>query len=821
MTVEGHVKLVGGSNNEHLEATRGTYNVKDGTGRFYNVSGSIQITSIAPSAPTQGTTVVGAAPKAARQSYLNSNPFLFQGRMVVKTGPTDYVVYDGAVTSCLLPHPDWQLFSHKFTVTDGVAHAGSSTFRLLGIPVLFLPYVTHPTDTEQRQSGILIPVFGYSSASNDTGSKGLTVGEQLYLVVNRSMDITVGSIYYSLRGFSENGTFRYKGLGDDFITGHFSALQDRGFYVPTQVGVNKAGDPIIRNIFTNQGGEDLTFSFRRKLNETTRVVGDAEYLSSYIYREAFTEAFNQAVSSDIDSVLYLTKEDNGYAMDIRGDRYQGQKVVPVRGNAGLEVKVFHAPSLDFTGIDRHLGNTPLLFNVTASAAGLKRIQPNFVSSGIIERIDLRPELSLPLAFGGWHTMASVAVRETAYTRSRKAPYGNGAVPVELTDPLNRANVDINIDIRPPAIERDFIVPQKWRWFLGDQVRHTIEPDITYRNVHGIDNFLSVLRFDDVDLASDTDELRYGVIQHLYFRPRQHKPRPGCPVTAPTKITGSAPAATTDVPSEAEQLAQLDTQTAAQKPTNDANGIPDASAQAPDLPTRTHQIRHTDPCAKPTIPPQQEWFSWELKQKTFFAQNFGGAVIDGRRNLFESTLNLSGIAFLTEARAISPIISRMRFRTSSHTDAEWDFDYDTGAGKFTSSNTFLDVHEGSWFGGFSYARLNAPGRFYIPNVSSVTNTFTGLTTSATSKFSQMRMLIGYGTPSKSGLSLAGGAGIDLNAGSSQYVTIQSGYNWNCCGLSLEYRKYDLGPVRDEGAYRFNFTLANIGSAGNIRRAEALF
>ena len=42
-----------------------------------------------------------------------------------------------------------------------------------------------------------------------------------------------------------------------------------------------------------------------------------------------------------------------------------------------------------------------------------------------------------------------------------------------------------------------------------------------------------------------------------------------------------------------------------------------------------------------------------------------------------------------------------------------------------------------------------------------------------------------------------------------------------GLSLEYRKYDLGAIRDEGTYRFNFTLANIGSAGNLRRAESLF
>jgi LPS-assembly protein len=810
MNLTGHIVLTGGSNNEHLEASHGTYNVKLGTGRFYDVSGSVQVRTAAPAPTLSTSSVVGYSAAPQRQGYLTANPFLFQGRMVVKTGPEDYVVYDGSVTSCLMPHPDWQLFSSKFTVANGVARAGTSTFRLLGIPVLFLPYVTHPTDTEQRQSGLLIPVLGYSSASNNTGSKGITIGEQVYLVLGRSIDVTAGILYYSERGFSENGTIRIKGPGDDFLTAHFSALQDRGFYAPTQTGTTKLGVPILTDVYTNQGGQDATVGLRRQLGPNTRVVGDGEYLSSYVYREVFTDNFNQAVSSDITSMLYLTHQANGYSLDIRGDRYEGLKIIPVRKQPGEEVKIFHAPSIDFTGIDRHIPGTPLLWNIDASVAGLKRIQPNFTSSGIIERLNLRPELSLPLAFAGWHTLSSIAVRETFYSRSRQVPYNltnpnlpanpPNAAPIELTQPLNRSDFEINLDIRPPTIERTFTVPTKWHWLLGDQVRHTIEPAIRYRSVHGIDNFLAVLRFDDTDLVTDTDELRYGVTQHLYFRPRKPKPRPGCPAGPADELP--------DAPETA------------QRPTNDANGIPDASAQSPDLPTRTH-VKRSDPCATTAPLKQQEWFSWELAQKTFFAQNFGGAVIDTRRNIFETTLSLSGIAFLTEARAISPVISRMRFRTSSHTDLEWDFDYDTGAKKFNSSNVFLDVHEKNWFGGFSYARLNAPGRSYTPTINLTTNTITGVKSNAVSDFSQMRMLIGYGTPSKPGLSAAGGAGLDLKAGSEQYVTIQTGYNWNCCGLSIEYRKYDLGAVRNEGAYRFNFTLANIGSAGNLRRNEALF
>ena len=801
----GHMKLIGGANNEHIEASHGTYNLITGTGRFYDVTGSVEMQrTFEPSSSKTSASVAafGASGGSKAPGYENSNPFLFGGRMVTEDEPQDYEIYDGWMTSCLLPNPDWLLFARKLSVKGGKAHASNSTFKLLGVPLFFMPYVTHPTDENERQSGFLIPAFGYSSASKDTGSKGITIGEQAYLTLGRSRDLTVGTLYYSLRGFSENGTFRYRGPGDDFLTAHFSALQDRGF-------VNSTGD------YTNQGGEDITVAYRKQLTPHVRVIADTEYLSSYVYREVFTPNFSEAVSTDITSTIYVTDQNNGFSLDGRFDRYEGLKVVPTTTTAGEEVKIFHSPSIDFDGLDRPIPGTPFLWNIASSFAALKRVEPDFATAGLTERFDLRPELALPLAFNGWHVLSSVAVEETAYTRSRKAPYGPNDTPIELNDPVNRADVDFKVDIRPPAIERTFEVPEKWQWLLGKEVRHTIEPALTYRDVRGIDNFLSVLRFDDRDLVSNTNELQYGVTQHLYFRarPRTVATKPGCP--AQPVATGKTP----DTPSES--TGETDNLGFDQRPTIDANGIPNASASAPDQPIRTH-AHHADPCA-PTVtaPPQQEWFSWRLSQKHFFDSNFGGAVIDHRRNIFETTLDLSGIAFLTEPRNISPLVSRMRFRTSSHTDMEWDFDLDTGAKKFTSQNILLDAHEGAFFGGFSYARLNAPGRTYSEIVNPTTNEVTGLTTSAVANFSQMRFLAGYGTPTKPGLTAAAGVGIDLNLEDTQYVTLQSSYNWNCCGFAIEYRKYDLGTVRNEGAYTFNFTLANIGGAGNLRRATSLF
>ncbi|HEX7157702.1 MAG TPA: LPS assembly protein LptD [Edaphobacter sp.] len=732
LNAAGHLKATGSENNEIIRASHGNMNMKEETGRFYDVTGS-----------------VGLRDSGHRVIYANNNPFLFSGRMVVKNGPRQYVVYDGSVTSCQLPRPEWQLFAGRFLVNEDKATARNSVFRFINVPVFFLPYVTHPVNVENRQSGFLIPELSY------TNNKGFVLGEQIYFAINRSTDLTVGARYFSRRGWQQAATFRYRGLGRNFAMAHYSGLLDRGFVDGTTLQ------------YVNQGGEDVVFSGRYDLQTQpaqTRVAADLEYLSSFAYRQAFSENFNQAVSSDILSIGYLTHQTNGASYSVRADRYQGLKQIATTTTTEQEIRIFHVPSLDVVTTDHHVGDSPLLWNIGGSVAGLKRVQPNFKSSGITERLDVRPEIALPLRAGGWRLVSSVAARETFYSRSRQAPFTSA--PVESESSINRTAFEFTADARAPVLERTFDSALTHKLF-GSEIKHTIEPEVTYRYVTGIDNFLGVLRFDDVDIVSNTDEVQYGVTQRLFLR-QGKKSRP-CNVMS--KDTLTLPAA----------------------PGYD-------TGYEPPEPT----------CGR------RELISWKLTQKYFFDPNFGGAVVNRRRNIFETTLDLSGIAFLTEPRNISPLISRMRLRPSDRFDFEWDFDYDSGAKKFTSNNVLVDFHEGNFFSGLSYAWLSAPGRFYTQPFGSTTGV-----SSPVSNFNQIRVLLGYGSPTKKGLAIASNVGLDLRLGNVQYGALQTSWNWDCCGVSVEYRKYELGSVRNENAYRFNFTLANIGTAGNLRRAERLF
>lgn len=738
LNATGHLRITGGPNQEVITASRGMMNLAKETGRFYDVAGSVGVKT-------------GSGQKAI---YISSNPFLFTGQEVVKTGPRDYEIFYGTLTSCQLAHPDWILSAALLKVNGEMASAKNSVFHLVNIPLLYLPYVTHPVDTGGRQSGFMIPNPGNSS------TKGLSLGEEFYWAINRSMDLRVGLDYFSLRGWAQSGQFRYRGLGNDFATARYSGLLDRGYFA-------KGG------AYINQGGEDMLVAGRHDFTTETRLAGHLEYLSSYTYREAFTENFNQAVSSDILSILYAVHEADGYAESARTDRYQGLKQVAIARTAltpaipEQEIRIFHVPSIDFDTTEHRLGPSGFRWSMESSFAGLSRVQPNFSTGGLTQRIDLHPEVAYPVSFGGWHLRPSVAVRDTLYSRSRKPASGPGP-PVELPNGINRADVEFTAELRPPVVERTFDSPAIEKLFQHD-VKHTIEPVFTYRYVAGVNNFSRLLRFDDIDIASNTNELQYGVTQRLFLRPSKNRP-------------------------------------CAAKPTsqNEQNMQQDA-----DWETEPSEETNTAPCGS------REWISWRLTQKYFFDENFGGAIEIGHRNIFDSTLNFSGIAFLTEPRAISPLVSRLRVRTSDHMDLEWDFDLDTGAKKFTSNNILVNLHEGNIFSGLSYARLNAPGRFYSEGVSS-----------AVSNFSQLRLLMGYGSPTRAGFGIAAKVGLDLNqnaahAGLVQYGALQTSYNWNCCGLSFEYRKYELGSVRNESMERFNFTLVNIGTAGNLRRAVSLF
>jgi len=715
LEADGHLQLSGGPNDVLINATHGDMRLNMHTARFYNVSGSQGVRTV-------GHTIV----------YSTPSPLLFSGRVLLQTGEGSFKVIDGSITNCRLPHPDWRIIAHSISLDNNEASTTNAFFEFLGIPVFYLPYLHHPANETGRASGILTPVI-----SNGSSIRGFTFGEQMYWAINRNMDMVVGSEYYSKRGWAPNGDFRYKGPGLDHLIARWNALLDRGVEEPTTTGT----------VLVNQGGVDVTVSGRKDLSPATRVGGTAEYLSSYVYRLVFDDNYSQAISSDVSSDVVLTHNHNGMMPSVWLDRFQS-----FAGTTnGNEVKILRLPLVRYDVLDRPLVGSSLYWGLGSSLAYLNRSEPFFHSRNV-GRLDFYPHLFMPFETGGWSFLPEVALRDTSYTISQVPTLaGPNEVPTISHSALNRSDLEASIDIRPPALERDFELPVWHR-----ELRHVIEPEINYRYVGGIGSKArNVLLFDTSDIATDVNEAGFRLMQRFYLRP-----------------TGERPCATDHA---------------------EAGDGEEKADHCPETP--------------------REWASWEIAQEYFIDPNFGGALIPGRRNVFDATLDLMAPTFLTSPRNIAPVSSRLRFEAIDNLRVEWDLDYDTIRGDIAANNLFAGYSFGRTTLGIDHALLNA------------VDENNGSSASSTLKSQQVRPFLEIGKPSGGGFNLAVNGGYDFVQHEVQYGGAQAVYNWNCCGLTLGYRRFELGTAgstsRDETQWLYSFTLANFGNVGDIRRANSIF
>lgn len=731
----GHLVLDGGPSDEHITATHGTLNTQTETGKFYDVVG-----------------MTGAKVRGRNVVLTSSNPFVFTGKVVEKVGPDHYVVYHGVITSCELPNPKWSFHAQKADVTVGAdAKIYHSNFRLHGIPIFYFPFVEHPVENLGRQTGFLVPNIGQSS------QKGTILGDSFYWAVNTSTDLSLGAEYFSQRGWAEHGEFRTRPNESSNVDFRYFQVVDR----------------------KNQGGVEMRLEADTLLPFGVRGVSDVDYLNSFIFREAFAESYNQAINSEVKSVAFLTKSMDTLSLNAMASRYQnflgtnqcltlgvyvpcsatGVPLVNTGGDSAI--LIVHAPSFELSNIEREVAESHVYVSVDAAAEGLKRSEPNLTTTGtvannysvpLLGRYDIAPDASYVLFRNGWTVRPTLSLRNTYYTQRALGNISSG-------NPVNRRSLQASLEVRPPAVGKIFEKPA-----FDHQWKHTIEPRFVYNYVNGVDNFHSIVRFDNRDILTNTNEILYAFTNRIYMKNLS---------------------ATADCPQPATKEENLPkAQVEALKPKSTCG----------DIASRT-----------------REAFSWDLQQKYFFDPTFGGAVVNGMRNVFTTSAELTGIAFIDTPRRFSPIVSRIRMQPTPNTDIQWNFDYDTTLSRINASTAIGNYRFGEYFVGASHAFLNTT----IPNVTSTSASL------IPTRFNQIRFLAGFGHPNKTGFSSAGSIGFDATQGFLQYSAEQVTYNWDCCGVSIEYRRFALGNVRNENQYRFSLTLANIGSFGTMKRQERLY
>ncbi|OGP76388.1 MAG: hypothetical protein A2Z40_02550 [Deltaproteobacteria bacterium RBG_19FT_COMBO_60_16] len=135
---------------------------------------------------------------------LSNNNYQISSERFEKTGGRTFRIQKGTLTTCPCdPEPDWKFEVRRSQVTmDGYAVGKDVTFKVRGVPVLWLPWAAFPVKLS-RQSGFLMPSFSSS------GTKGTSFQLPYYWAINRWSDATLTIEDMSRRGFRPEVEYRY------------------------------------------------------------------------------------------------------------------------------------------------------------------------------------------------------------------------------------------------------------------------------------------------------------------------------------------------------------------------------------------------------------------------------------------------------------------------------------------------------------------------------------------------------------------------------------------------------------------------------------
>lgn len=200
---------------------------------------------------------------------------------------------------------------------------------------------------------------------------------------------------------------------------------------------------------------------------------------------------------------------------------------------------------------------------------------------------------------------------------------------------------------------------------------------------------------------------------------------------------------------------------------------------------------------------EEFLTWRLAAKYYFDPTFGGALIPGQRNVFAALDSITPFAFADQPRRWSPIVSNIKMNYSARYDIQLETDYDSRSKALAAIGLIGTVHPfRQSFLSLAQFRLNTDAILQPEQ-------------------NQIRVTGGWGQMNRKGWNTATSLAYDTIQHSLQYEVVQASYNGSCCGISFEYRRLALGPLRNDNQFRAALLIANIGTFGTLRRQERVF
>lgn len=396
--------------------------------------------------------------------FIAQNHFYIKGERIEKKSEATYRLENATVTSCDGDAPDWRIAGSELDLTvDGYGVLKNFRFLARDLPLLYLPYLIFPAKTT-RQSGLLFPMFTYSSDKN-----GLDIQVPFYWAISESADATFYQRYMSQRGFKEGVEFRYYPSAETSGTLYADFLNDHKNVKETVGSISRDWQES-RNRWSFYLNHETTFSSGFSIRSDIRRVSDHWYFKDFSssnyyldnYSASGTELFRRITFfgdeslGSLDSTVRLTKDWSLYNLTALA-RYTDD--LSLQTNDATLQKY---PEVILTGFRQPLFGSPLQLEFTS---GYNYFYRQTGQKGHLW--DISPTLYLPQKLGPYVQMVPQAgFRGNVWDRTdnldSRDKYGDREV--FQTGATLLTEVSRVFDVGAAGI---------------DKIRHAIRPELTY------------------------------------------------------------------------------------------------------------------------------------------------------------------------------------------------------------------------------------------------------------------------------------------------------------------------------------------------------
>ncbi|MFZ1624348.1 MAG: LPS assembly protein LptD [Gammaproteobacteria bacterium] len=385
---------------------------------------------------------------------------------------------DATYTTCARGKDDWLLRAGTLSIDrqTGVGTARNARLEFKGVPILYSPWLTYPVDG-RRRSGLLLPDFGSG------GQRGVEVAVPYYFNLAPNYDVTLTPHYMSKRGLQAQGEFRY-------LSDRSTGMLD-GEFLPQDDVTGK--DRALVHWF-NQS----------QLSDRWRATIDGTQVSDSAYFEDLSSGLSSASQTFLRQRVDFEYFDDTWSALVRLENYQ-----TLDDTLTDEQKPYQR--LPQLAVDGYWPNNPLGLEYRLQSE-LTYFNRDTGTTGL--RVNLRPQVALPLRFGALSVDPSVVFDYTAYSLDATAP-GIAQSPsrslpiysVSLSTLLERAwgKDDAWLQAVEPRLQ--FVhVPYEDQSDMP--VFDTIQPDFD------IVQLFRTNRYVGLDRLGDTDQMNIGITTRL-------------------------------------------------------------------------------------------------------------------------------------------------------------------------------------------------------------------------------------------------------------------------------------------------------------------